>query len=219
MNCEKARLIIIASEGGDATQSETRRLEHHLSRCATCHAFARRLQPLPLSDVRAALPLGENDFAEIRRSVLSAVAAEPRPRAAAFGLRFAAYSATAFVLVIGLVIGLRKPESRASAGIEIASAIPRATPAPEIVTNAEPQPSNPTIPVLPEASVARVARPAPEPSPLPEKEAVAVAAVDQLEPAPMRIEIRTSDPNIRIIWITASQPSESSEVLTRTSDT
>lgn len=127
------------------------------------------------------LPLSAEDFRTIRRSVLATIERRRVRRVRAVQLAFAA----------GLIaVGIQWPKPAPPRHVEVIPA--HATrPAPGLVIAAAQEPSGPKPP--PARRHHRRHR-----------KTVAPAAS---EPAPMRIELATADPDIRIIWI--SNPKES----------
>lgn len=147
-----------------------------------------------LSKLRTPPPLSDSDYAAIRARVMAEVAHRSRPRPF---WRMALALATTLIVVL-LLIPSRENESLpqapriAESGGAIqppdASLIAPALPSPAAVQGA----AAPSAPMAPSTSPpARVARRAPRKPPLSESMAA----------APLHIEIHTTDPDIRIIWI------------------
>lgn len=136
-----------------------------------------------LRDFRGPLPLTDADFARIRANVL----AEVRSRRRFFAFRFAfAAIAVVFAVVISWNT-LRVP---------VLGLAPPAQPRPHLAWTID-------VPPLPAAEERRV-----HPPRRPPVEAVATPRIAQPPDAqPVRLEIQTADPDIRIIWL-PNQPLE-----------
>ena len=222
MNCHEAGSIILLRDGGDASDREIRNLEHHIGRCSDCASFAASLRPLPFAEVRSELPLGEEDFARIRNSVMSEVTTTRNSNWRVFSFRFAAIGATLLaILAVGVSLGRRHPEP--SPVVTTTRATP--TPIPIVVATSKPargeveEVADPPTNTTPREKIRPVTA-RPETSSRPPSPAVELAALDRPEPGPVRIELQTSDPNIRIIWISQNKSSEESSVtLEKSSDT
>jgi hypothetical protein len=140
---------------------------------------------MKMNEFRSQQPLSEADFAAIRRNVMTTIAT--RKRFFPIAMRFA--FAAAVVIAIGLAFIARRPV------------------APAVMTVRKPE--------ILKAPIAVVAVPAPSP-------VTPVVAVHhprhrrtthpraQYASAPqpnIRVEFRTSDPDVRIIWIASQTPS------------
>jgi hypothetical protein len=132
-----------------------------------------------LRDFRGPLPLTDADFARIRANVLAEVRPRRRPF---FAFRFA-FAAMAAVFAVAISWNaLRVPV------LELA---PPAQPHPHLALTID-------IPPLPAAAEERRV----EPPRRPTAEAVAAPRISQPTDAqPVRLEIQTDDPDIRIIWL------------------
>ena len=137
------------------------------------------------SDFRGQLPLSDFDFARIRRNVLSKVARRETPRFA-FALRFAV------ALMVAAFVGV------------VSYRAPRPPVEPPAPRNAGFQPAGPPASSRPPAAAPRPRRleaGAPEPKP----------THKIIEPEiPIRLEIQTADPDVRIIWFTNPSNEEKS---------
>jgi hypothetical protein len=134
-----------------------------------------------LRDFRGPLPLTDADFARIRANVL----AEVRTRRSFFAFRFAFASLAAVFAVVISWNALRVPV------LELA---PPSQPRPHLAF---------TIPVppLPAAEERRTVPPRRPPAEAVAAPRITPAIVHQPESQPVRLEIQTADPDIRIIWL------------------
>ena len=220
MDCDRARSVIVLRESGDATPRQRRALERHVGQCGECARFAANLRPLPLHRFRAEPPLGDADFAEIRRAVLARVGSGRQRIGWRPLVAFAVAGAAAVALVIVGVFGGQHapatPPERIAVGAPpsspvvsppVSEPVPSApariasTPAPQGIGSASGprRPRHlPAAPALPVLST---------PGSTPETALAALAPA-----AAVRIEFQTSDPNVRIIWIAQPPPMNPSSV-------
>ena len=137
-----------------------------------------------LNEFRSTQPLSEDDFVAIRRNVMTAIAA--RKRFFPIAIRFA--FAAAIVIAIGVAFVARRP-------------------APVVIETVK----QPLFVAKPPIAVATAA-------PLPIARVVAHhrprrrvthprAQYASATPQNIRVEFRTSDPDVRIIWIASQTPS------------
>ena len=126
------------------------------------------------------MPLSADDFRAIRRSVMAAIEARRKRTVRAIQLAFAAIA-----IVIGVWIEWRKPLAPPRR-VEVAHAI---------------------RPVPPVVAAAQSPKSAPPPARRHHRKYRKTVAPAASEAAPVRIELATADPDIRIIWI--SNPKES----------
>jgi hypothetical protein len=140
-----------------------------------------------MTGFRSQQPLDDDDFAAIRRNVMSTIAARNERRLFPIVMRFAI--AAAVIVAIGLALVSRR------AATPVATAI-KTTKHPEAIASTAPAP----VPV-------------PEPAPIVAPVARVVhrprqhrAAHIELAHQNIRVEFRTSDPDIRIIWIASQTP-------------
>ena len=211
MNCRKARGIVALRDGEDATPRECEALEQHLVSCDACSAAASSWRPLSLSRARSRVPLTDADYEAVRRSVMDRIEPAPQRVGPEFLLRVAA--AGAFV-ILALVAGslsrrsgevpVVKTQQNAVAGIvPVDPGVSRVAPAGDSVEGGDPGTSRS------EVEIATAPRETPVEVPA---ERLAVILPQQQENREVRIEMQTSDPNIRIIWVSSSQqPNESPE--------
>ena len=129
-------------------------------------------------------PLTEADFAQIRSNVMTKI---ETPRRSSLALRWAYAAVIAGCLLIARVVS-EKPAPVApprSAGVHVGRS-----------AGFQPAP----------VSRPEVGGPAERSSALPATPRAVVATKPKTEPPPMRIEIQTSDPDVRIIWIANQTP-------------
>lgn len=212
MNCGDARSVIVLRESDDATRRELRDLDSHLDSCGECRDFASSLRHLPLDGIRGELPLCDDDFAEIRRSVMATVTARPRPARRRTLLAFALGAAAIVALLAVGVSYVRR--ARAPERVEIASTTPPAravVPPPEPPRPVVSPPTHPApVVVAPKTAPRRIHH---RPS-RPKTPEVALASLPPAARAePVRIEIQTKDPNVRIIWISQQPQTTSSSAV------
>jgi hypothetical protein len=141
---------------------------------------------MKMTEFRSRQPLSDDDFAVIRRNVMTTIAARKERRFLPLMMRFAL--AAAVVIAIGLSFIVRRPAPPAANAIRKPATVITATPAPVVASV--------TIP-LPVTTVAHRThhRRAHSPS------VFAVATQQNI-----RVEFRTSDPDVRIIWIANQTP-------------
>jgi hypothetical protein len=134
-----------------------------------------------MNEFRSKQPLSEDDFAAIRRNVMTAIAT--RKRFFPFAMRFA--FAAVVVIAIGLAFVLRRPTA------SVIATKPVVTKPPIVVATIAPPP------VLRVVAHHLHRRRGPHPR-------AQYAASPQQN---IRVEFRTSDPDVRIIWIASQTPS------------
>ena len=142
-----------------------------------------------MTEFRSQQPLSENDFAAIRRNVMTAIAARHQRRFLLIAMRFAI--AAAVVIAIGVAFMARRPAPRVVQTVRK----PVIRTAPVAVATVAPPP------------VAHVAAHHPRHRRTPHPRAEYAAAATQQN---IRVEFRTSDPDVRIIWIASQTPSTTS---------
>ncbi len=139
-----------------------------------------------MTGFRSQQPLNDDDFAAIRRNVMTAVAARNKRRLFPIVMRFAI--AAAVIVAIGIALFPRRTATPAAA-----------TPAKRTVVIASapvPAPTPMVAPVTTQPPIVRVAhRPRRQRSPH-----IELACQN------IRVEFRTSDPDVRIIWIASQTP-------------
>jgi hypothetical protein len=139
---------------------------------------------MTMTEFRSRQPLSDDDFAAIRRNVMTTITA--RRRFFPIAMRFA------IAAVVLIAIGLGSVARRPARPAMIAVRKPLLVKAPATVASITPPPS-----------VARVAARHPRHRRAIHRRA-GYAAVTQ---ADIRVEFRTSDPDVRIIWIASQTPS------------
>ena len=158
---------------GDLDAPAMAAVEAHLAACDACRAEAEAFRESQAWLKADAVSFTAEDREALRRAVLAQVHAPMAPRRAWWGAGLAALAAA--VLLVFLVHPRPAP---------VVAALPSVPPAPVQPTEPAPLPS-------PAVKVVRVARHRPTPPPL-ERAA---------GPGASRIEIQTSNPQIRIIWL------------------
>ncbi|MEA2416154.1 MAG: hypothetical protein QOI58_2811 [Thermoanaerobaculia bacterium] len=137
-----------------------------------------------MNEFRSNQPLSEEDFAEIRWNVMTTIATRKRFFPIAMRLAFAA----ALVIAIGIAWVARRPAA------PVIATKPVVTKPPIAVATIAPSP------------VVRVAAPLPRHRRATHPRAEYAAAPQEK----IRVEFRTSDPDVRIIWIASQTPSTTS---------
>jgi len=205
MNCENARNLLALRAGGDLPGSDVARLSGHLEACSGCRALGDELTA-SVAWVRdsTAPPVAVEEYAAIRRDVWRRIeAGGERPRSPLAG-RLVLTAAGLFAAALAAVILDRRAprESRT-----VVAAPPAATAAARAVGPSPALAEAPSVPapahvvtagpVRAAASILR--RPAGRRSP-------AVSGESAVE----RIEFRTANPNVRIIWLVRKGEEKSS---------
>lgn len=200
MRCAKAQELIVLIPSGDASAVEARRVADHIERCETCSRLA-AAEPLPFASLRTAVPLGQSDYAAVRARVLSGLRPDRRPSVWISPFRLAA-ATVALVIAVGVMgLLLSRPDVAGEPRtVAVVKEMPERT--------AELMPPPASIARAPEAAegVERHAReipisaaPVADPLPSPPDPPPSIAALEKTEE--LRIQIQTSDPDVRIIWI------------------
>lgn len=173
---------------GDLDAPTQAAVDRHLADCPPCRRAAEDLR-ISQAWLREALdpPFEAGDHADLQAAVLAelqAPAAAPLP-----WRRPALLAAAATLLLAGLPWALRHPPLAGPAPAPAPSPSPPANPDPSRVSEPvrEPAPPRPSSAARAPGAV----RPSPPASP---------------EGAPTRIEFRTADPSIRVIWLAQAAP-------------
>lgn len=191
-NCRRVEPLLALAAGGDLSPSRLAAVEKHLADCTRCResaeAFAatvHTVRELP------ALELTPDERAELRRGVWKRIERERAGAAVAIGpnrtaWRTAAWAAAALVMLALLLPwrGVREDRSAGTVGLppsHSAAAPTAAKPAAPLVAAA------PALDRPPRIAGRRTHRRA---RPIPESEAT-----------PVRIELSTPDPDVRIVWL------------------
>jgi hypothetical protein len=145
---------------------------------------------MKMTEFRSQQPLSENDFQSIRRNVMTTIAARRERRIFPIVMRFALAAAVVVAVVITLI-----PHRQAA---PTAMAV-KTTPTPVVVTVA-PAP----VTVAPVA-IAQASRPVAH-RPRHRRTTPHIELAHQN----IRVEFRTSDPDVRIIWIASQTPNTTS---------
>jgi hypothetical protein len=139
-----------------------------------------------MKEFRSKQPLSEDDFAAIRRNVMTAIAARNQRRFLPIAMRLA--FAAAVVIAIGIAFVARRPVPVAIDTVKKPAIIEKA---PIAVATVAPPPVTRVVAHHPRHR--RATHPRAE-----------YASVTQQN---IRVEFRTSDPDVRIIWIASQTPS------------
>jgi hypothetical protein len=181
--------------GGDLSPEASAAVEDHLRSCPECRAAARDLEEaLRLLREDPGTEPTAQDLAGLRDSVMAQIRAEPRP---ARLRRFRPQLLAAAGLLLALA-GIRLAHHPVQAPLPKVAALPQ-------LPYPQPPPEDLRPPSPPPA--ARVQRPSTR---SPSLQAQPAEASDPMEAPIARIEFRTTDPPLRIIWLanTASTPSQ-----------
>lgn len=139
-----------------------------------------------MTGFRSQQPLNDDDFAAIRRNVMTAMSARNKRRLFPIAMRFAI--AAAVIVAIGIALFPRRAATPTASTSAKRTVVIASVPAPAAVAVVAPVTTQPPI--------ARVAhRPRQHRSPHIE-----------LARQNIRVEFRTSDPDVRIIWIANQTP-------------
>lgn len=229
MNCKQAEKLLPLYAGSDLDKKRARIVSEHLQVCAACTAVAAEYQgAFQLTQQFAAPVFSDDVYASVRGRVLREIESQPTnpalPQLVAnwFRPRVTWAVATGFAIAVALsafyFIANRKPNQPPVARTPetVNPSVPKTTVPKESVSPRSPStaggkqglPSKRRTPQnfgrLPVIAKLKSA-------PLPKntlpfvREAEALPVSDSSAPArPLRVEIQTKDPNIRIIWF--SQP-------------
>lgn len=158
-------------------------------------------QPLDLAALHSEVPLRDSDYAAIRARVRAEIARREQRRFLPLFLRFA-FAATIVALVAVLVIPRNRevpvPHAVKPTPIPAPALAPVQTPPPLVVQRSEEPPAQ--AQVEKKVATARPKRRAPKRS----TRSVQIAE-------PMRIEMQTADPDVRIIWIVQPESEKESK--------
>jgi len=204
MRCEKARKLLALESGGDLPGARDRALASHLEVCRRCRAFSEELA-LAVAWMRSAAEpvISEADYAAMRREVWRRIESGRGARSSSFGAgRLVLAAAGLLAAVLSLFLLARKSPQESP----VASARPA-------VVEPPPAPPNPTV---------SSAGPAPSPAHAAEPVRVAVSRPPRSarrrpvapagDSAVERIEFRTANPNVRIIWLVRKGEEKSSSM-------
>jgi hypothetical protein len=195
MRCESSGKLLALREDGALSPREARRMAEHLEGCGRCRALQRELaQGRRWIESTPPPPLAQEDLAAVRRGVWRVIEARgldsSRSAFVARALGFAAAGLAAVALGV-IWLARRAPEPALER-----LALPTAAP----LTTALPGPSS-------AGKSARSAVPAAASSSVSPARAARVVraahrrAVPAGEPGFSRIEFRTANPNVRVIWL------------------
>lgn len=182
--------------GGDLSRREAESVKVHLSKCESCRAASEALQASQAWLKRAPeAPFDATDFAELRKEVMATIRAHPNPSfREGDGFSFfrqpsALAAACATVLVVASSFWMLNRHH--TGPLSPSSPVATQAPAPPLGPLPAPLPS-------PSAGRAPLHRYLPKPAPQ--------LAANPVESVPSRIEIQTSNPQIRIIWLARALP-------------
>jgi len=169
--------------GGDLADAEVQVVEAHLFQCASCRVAAESLrESRQWLQEGAESPYSAEELAAFRTGVMARIRAEAasrRPRKTGRTSRLWLLAAATLLLTAGAFRLVRHPSAGERPGAS----------SPALVASA----MEPTPPAPPRLAVARQ-------RPLPAK------ATPREGPAFSRLELQTSDPQIRIIWLARATP-------------
>jgi hypothetical protein len=208
MNCEKSAVLLALRSGGDLPAKDARALATHVETCEACHKLGDELaESLAWMRTSAAPPASEADYAGIRREVWQRIEAGKPKSHGQFGRRLVLTAAGLFAAALAAVLLVRRaPEDPST----VASAPPPATLGAAAAVQS-PAPASVETP-----AVFAPSPPATEPS-----RVAASLPRDRVRPRPPgssgesrveRIEFRTANPNVRIIWLVKKGEEKSSSL-------
>lgn len=199
MRCPRVQRIIALSSSDDATTVERHAASRHLAVCENCKRFAEAELP-PLTNYRSTQPLDDADFASIRAAVMNGVTRVDERRSPTVVFRLAFAAAALAMVLIGFLV-MRSPARPAVDPGTAGQSTMAAGPSPAVETTAaEPAVAAPAAAVRPdEPEVARHTQSARVLSASNTASSPDTSAPD--DATPIRIELQTSDPDVRIIWL------------------
>jgi hypothetical protein len=195
MRCESSGRLLALREDGALSPKEARRVAEHLEGCGRCRALQRALaQGRRWIESAPPPPLAEEDFAAVRRGVWREIEVRGLgSRRSAFVARALGFAAAGLAAAaLGVIWLVRQAPEPALERLAPPTAAPLAV--------ALPQPSSggkSARPAVPAAASSAG-------SPAREARVVRAArrrAVPAGEPGFSRIEFRTANPNVRVIWL------------------
>jgi anti-sigma factor RsiW len=204
MNCERAERLLALAAGGDLGDRESSGLQEHLAECDHCRAleghFSRSrawLESAPQP------PDSEADYADLRRGVWREIERRGVAPAKAFpagGRAILAGGGLLAAVLAALLFGRRAAEPESAAPVRIAepSAAAASPGSASPVRDAVAPAVSPGLSAESHRPVVRRRGTAPEPG----EETV-------------RIEFRTANPNVRIIWLVKKGEEKSSALASR----
>jgi putative zinc finger protein len=204
MTCERSRKLLALRERDVLSPRQARHVAAHLEGCEGCRALQRELaRSRRWIESAPAPPLAEEDFAAMRRGVWRGIEARGlNSRRRASVSRSLAFAATGlFAAAFGVMwLARRAPEPAIetlapSTAPPLAAALPERSSAGTTVRPAATEAASSAAPAAPAARMARAAR---------------RRAAPAREPAFSRIEFRTANPNVRVIWLVEKGREDSS---------
>lgn len=206
MKCEEAGTLLALRAGGDLLEKDLERLTTHLESCAGCRPLGEELAASFAWTKAPAAPLvSEADYAAMRREVWRRIEAGGAKSAAPFaGGRLVLTAAGLFAAALAAVLLVRRtPRESTPVAAVRPSATAAAAPSPgreEASAAATPAPA--PLVTAPVRVAASNSRPRVRPRP------PAVSGESAVE----RIEFRTANPNVRIIWLVKKGEEKSSSL-------
>jgi hypothetical protein len=203
MKCKEAGTLLALRAGGDLPERDLERLGAHLESCAGCRPLGEELAAsFAWTKAFGAPPVSEADYAAMRREVWRRIEAGGAKPAAPFaGRRLVLTAAGLFAAALAAVLLVRRAPRESTT---VAAVLPPAAVA------AAPSPAREEAPVSAPAPLltapARVAASNSRPRVRPRPPAVSG------ESAVERIEFRTANPNVRIIWLVKKGEEKSSSI-------
>jgi anti-sigma factor RsiW len=208
MSCEKFELSIALLIEGELGAAAAHSLNLHLADCAVCRQFAAELQESQQAlKAAAVIDFDETMLADLRREVMKEIAARPQSLWSRLFLRGRwQYAFATSMLLIAMILPAlvwlraeREPAVRPPVAAVNEKIVRPAPPAKQILPTRKPASDNARVIAVKRTRLAvnepRVTSVTSGP-----KEASELSE-------PMRMEIKTSDPNVRIIWF-VNQPAE-----------
>lgn len=154
---------------------------------------------MKMTEFRSRQPLTDDDFAAIRRNVMTTIATRNERRFLPIVMRFAL--AAAVVIAIGITL---IPRHRGTQTTQQVSSRPTQQPIrPVIQQPSALQPVNVATQQLSNLATQQLTNPTQQPSPRPRHHRTPHI---ELAKQNIRVEFRTSDPDVRIIWIANQTP-------------
>jgi hypothetical protein len=207
MKCEEAWTLLALRAGGDLPERDLERLGAHLESCAGCRPLGEELAAsFAWTKAFGAPPVSEADYAAMRREVWRRIEAGGAKPAAPFaGRRLVLTAAGLFAAALAAVLLVRRAPREST---QVAAVLP-----PAAVAAGRPSPA----PAREEASVSA----APAPLVTAPARVTASNSRSRVRPRPPavsgesaveRIEFRTANPNVRIIWLVKKGEEKSSSI-------
>lgn len=153
---------------------------------------------MKMTEFRSQQPLNDDDFAAIRRNVMTTIAARSERRFLPIVIRFAL--AAAVVIAIGIALVPKHRSAQVTQQLSNRVTHQPSSPATQPITR---QPGNPATRQLSNLATQQLIKATRQPAPRPRHHR---APQIELAKQNIRVEFRTSDPDVRIIWIASQTP-------------